>query len=94
MTGDIEAIVRQAVDEVLKELTRRGAVLPGPQAPPAAPTGSQRIDMHLYKTPLLTENALARLHELTGTVIVPAATVVTPRAKEVLRQKNISIVYE
>jgi len=47
--------------------------------------------MSKYKTPILTENHIQRLHELTGKVIIPQGTIVTPKAKELLKEKNLSL---
>ena len=47
--------------------------------------------MSKYKTPVLTENHMRKLHVLTGEVIVPKGTVVTPKAKELIKEKQILI---
>ena len=57
-------------------------------------TKSEKIDMSKYKSPVLTENHIRRLHELTGEIIIPRGTVITPKAGELLKIKHISIVYE
>jgi hypothetical protein len=51
----------------------------------------ERIDMSKYRSPVLTENHLRRLHALTGEVIVPKKTVITPKAREIAKEKNIII---
>ena len=56
-------------------------------------TKSEVIDMSKYKSPVLTENHIRRLHELTGEVVIPEGTVITPKAVELIRIKHISIVY-
>ena len=88
----IESIVRRVAHEVWQELARKGIALP--DVAKALPDGAVRIDMARYRTPLLSEHALAGLHTRTHTVVVPAGTIVTPRAKELLREKNIGIVFE
>jgi hypothetical protein len=52
------------------------------------------VDMSKYRTPVLTENQVQRLHELTGSALVPEGTIITPKAKEILKQRNIQIIYE
>ncbi|MDZ7724101.1 MAG: hypothetical protein U5R06_15165 [candidate division KSB1 bacterium] len=55
---------------------------------------SETIDMSGYQSPVLTERQIQRLHDLTGRVIVPSGTVVTPKAKELLKRKQISLIIE
>ena len=50
--------------------------------------------MRNYKTPIVTEHALSRLHERTATVIVPAGAIITPRARELIREKNLKVIVE
>ena len=54
----------------------------------------EKIDMSAYKSPVLTENHIKRLHELTGEIVVPGGTIITPKARQALRSKKIAIVYE
>lgn len=94
----LEKIVKAVTQEVLRELAETGGIRTaeartGPGATQTAP-GSERLDMSAYKTPLVTENSIRRLHELTGSIIVPAAARITPRAKELLREKNIKVIYD
>jgi len=89
---DLEAIVRRVTQQVWRELAGRGITLPA--TPAALPDGAVRIDFSNYRTPVLTERALIGLHQRSHTVVVPKGTIVTPRAKECLREKNIGIIYE
>lgn len=90
----LEKIIELVTREVMNELGRKG-VVPGTGATAALDsTTSVRLDMSKYKTPLVTENAVNRLHERTITVIVPAGAVITPRARGLLREKNITVVVE
>jgi hypothetical protein len=89
---DLEAIVRRVTQEVWRELAGRGITLPAP--PMALPDGAVRIDFSRYRTPVLTERSLIGLHQRSHTVVVPQGTIVTPRAKELLREKNIGIIFE
>ena len=52
-------------------------------------TRVERPDMTGYKTPVLTERHILKLHALTESVVMPKGTVVSPKAKELLRDKNI-----
>ncbi len=88
----LEAVVRQVTQNVWRELASRGIVIQA--APAALPDGAVRIDFSRYRTPVLTERAIAGLHQQSHTVVVPKGTIVTPRAKELLREKNIGIIYE
>lgn len=54
----------------------------------------ERIDMGSFRSPVLTENHILRLHELTGEIVVPKGTVLTPKARQLICQKNISLTIE
>jgi hypothetical protein len=93
ITGEqLEAIVRQVTQNVWRELANRGIVIQ--TSPAALPDGAVRIDFSRYRTPVLTERAIAGLHQQLHTVVVPEGTIVTPRAKELLREKKMGIIYE
>lgn len=88
----LEAIVRQVTQNVWRELACRGIAVQ--KSPAALPDGAVRIDFSRYRTPVLTERAIAGLHQQAHTVVVPEGTIVTPRAKEITREKQIGIIYE
>ena len=52
------------------------------------------IDMSGYKSPVLTENQLVILNHETEGVIIPIGTVITPGAKDIVRQKKIKLIYK
>jgi len=54
----------------------------------------ERIDMSSFRSPVLTENHIQRLHVLTGEIIVPKGTVLTPKARQLIIQKNILLTIE
>ncbi|MBI9016155.1 MAG: hypothetical protein JEZ07_02725 [Phycisphaerae bacterium] len=54
-------------------------------------TKTERIDMGKYKTPVLTERHINKLHELTGKIIIPCGTIITPKAREIVKRKQIVI---
>jgi hypothetical protein len=99
-------IVRIVVQEVMRELIQRGVRVVSKETESKVGSGFvkqgsndfdafrgkvEHINMDLYKTPILTENRINRLHELTGEVVVPPGTVITPKAKDALRAKRISL---
>jgi hypothetical protein len=95
----LETVVKAVTREVLRELAKQGETRAPKtcschRATPSAAAGSERLDMGAYKTPIVTENSVRRLHELTSSIVVPAATRITPRAKELLREKNITIIFD
>jgi hypothetical protein len=52
------------------------------------------IDMNSYRSPVLTENQLTNLTHATEEVIIPIGTVITPGAKDIIRQKKIKLIYK
>ena len=94
----LEKLIQLVTAEVVKELKKQNVTVisgSGSQPPNMKVTGalikSEVIDMSQYKTPVLTENHVRRLHELTGEIIVPIGTIITPKAKELIRDRNIQI---
>ena len=105
----VESIIKMVTQEVLRELARQGRVpafgsAPAPGFAPAPVSGvfdeaangrkAERIEMGGYRTPLVSDRAIRRLHELTGAIVVPKGAILTPMAKETIRQKNIEVIYE
>ena len=102
----IDQIVRMVVREVIQELEKNNVrivystVPKGTNGPGDCEeqggfrTKKEKIDMSAYKSPVLTENHINRLHDLTGEIIVPRSTVVTPKAKQALKSKNIALIFE
>lgn len=102
----IEKIVNLVVKEVVQELVKQGvkvvstggSTVPSNISLPSANVGlrtkSEKIDMSKYKSAVLTENHINRLHELTGEIIIPKGTIVTPKAKQKIREKQIAITIE
>lgn len=90
--NDLESIVHRVTLEVWRELAKQGIALP--TSPSALPDGAVKIDMSRYRTPLLTERALAGLHPSAHTVVVPKGTIVTPRAKDFMREKRIGMAFD
>lgn len=104
MQVSIDQLVAMIVREVVAELTRRGVTVTGASAltvpapalsgTPAATGPTAEPDLSSYRTPVLTEGHLARLAPGVATILVPRATVLTPGARELIRQKKLSIVHK
>jgi len=103
----LDKIVSLVVQEVVKELARQnikvvhtggapgGGVVSGNLAQPDGfRTRTEKIDMKAYRSPVLTENHINRLHELTGEIIIPRKTILTPKARMAIKSKNIAVSYE
>jgi len=97
----IEKLVSLVTAEVMKELTKQDVKVTT-QSCKISQNGQvvglrnkcQRIDMSKYKTPILTENHIRLLHELTGQVRIPKGTVITPKAKELIKEKQINVLID
>jgi ethanolamine utilization cobalamin adenosyltransferase len=50
--------------------------------------------MSKYRTPIVTENHIDKLHELVGEIVVPQGTIFTPKAKEKIREKKLHVTYD
>ncbi len=102
----IDIIVSMVVKEVLRELEKNNVRVVYSDSPKESfnhvtrlpdkglKTKTEKIDMSAYRSPVLTENHINRLHELTGEIIIPRSTIITPKAKQALRQNKIVIKYE
>ncbi len=100
----LDKIVQLVVQEVVDELTRRGvtivttgrttAIGTDEAAQVSLRTKVERIDMSGYRTPILTEAHIQRLHELTGEIIIPEGTIMTPKAREAVRARRVTIRFE
>jgi hypothetical protein len=98
---ELEKLISLVTAEVMKELKKQGVQVLASSEKRAQldqmyglRTKSEEIDMSKYKTPILTENHIRKLHELTGEVVIPKGTIVTPKAKEIIKEKRISIVFK
>lgn len=92
----LEELILKITREVIRELNRQNVSVtiggqPVGSHQPGLITHTETIDMSKYKTPVLTENHIQRLHELTGEIIIPPGTVITPKARELVHQKNLKI---
>jgi hypothetical protein len=97
----IEKLVSLITLEVMKALGKQGVqIITGAECDSSynlnsgIKTKCEKIDMDKYRTPILTENHIKRLHVLTGEVIVPKGTVITPKARELIKEKGITIVLD
>jgi len=96
----LETLIQSVVRELVAELKRQGVeIIDGPAGRDATvgPSPARRTecpDLSGYKTPVLTEAHVQRLSVLTGAVQVPRGTVVTPKAREILKAKRILLQFE
>lgn len=98
----LDKIVHLVVQEVVRELARQNIKVVHTGAAPAGnvvqPEGfrtrTEKIDMKAYRSPVLTENHINRLHELTGEIVIPRKTILTPKARMALKSKKIVVSYE
>ena len=97
----LEKLISLVTAEVIKELKKQGVqavALSEKSAQNSQVNGlrtkSEEIDMSKYKTPILTEKHIRKLHDLTGEVVIPKGTIITPKAKEIIKERKISIVFK
>ena len=96
MNQSIEELVNKVVAEVLAELSRRGAKVDfgPPQKNPtktaSPPNGSVHVvDMSGFRSPVLLESHLLSLAPEVKEIAIPAGTVITPGARDVIRKKSL-----
>lgn len=97
----LEKLISLVTAEVVKELKKQGIQIISSSnnnsfgiSTESLRTKSEKIDMSRYRTPVLTEIHIRRLHELTGEVIIPKNTIITPKAKEIIKEKRLIITRE
>lgn len=96
----LEKLISLVTAEVIKELKKHGVQVVTSSEKltqnyqiNGMRTKSEIIDMSQYKTPILTENHVRKLHELTGEVVIPKGTIITPKAREIMKERQITIVF-
>lgn len=101
MEVDLEKLISLITAAVIKELKAQNAeitVFPkkdiGQNHSFSLSLESKKLDLSKYRTPLVTENHIDKLHELVGEIVVPQGTIFTPKAKEKIREKNLHVTYE
>ena len=97
MEISLEKIIEIVTREVIKDLINRGIKIEqsgniGKST--AVKTDSLEIDMSGYKTPILTENHIQAIDINILKVIVPVETIITPGAKNIIKNKNLTIIYK
>ena len=95
----IEKIIQLVTQEVVAQLKSSGVTVTADHtvagiAESCIQRKTERIDMGKFKTPILTEKHINRLHELTGKIIIPRGTIITPKAREITKRKQIFIEIE
>jgi hypothetical protein len=98
MNLSMEELINKVVAAVLAELARRGIKLdavPSPpsgvRAMPAAGPHSYVVDMSGFKSPVLLERHVFMLSPEIKEIVVPAGTVVTPGARDIIKKKNLKL---
>jgi len=94
----LDTLVRIVVKEVLAELAKRGIEIGIPPAGGgAALEGDQgaavAMDMTGYRTPVLTESRVRALEPHVREIIVPAGTICTMGARDVLQQRRMKLTF-
>lgn len=100
MNISLENIIELVTREVIKELTRRGYAIDqsnlalGSKNPASPPSNSMELCMKDYVSPVLTENRFDSIPTGVNELIIPAKTIVTPGAKDMIRKRNIKLIYK
>ena len=97
MEISLEKIIEIVTREVIKELIKSGVVIDQASLgleEHGSKKRSLEMDMSGFKTPVLTENNLGVLEDHICEVIVPANTIITPGARGVIKNKELTIVYK
>ena len=94
----VDRLVEIIVREVLAELARRGVVpsvrTAAQVAPPPAGEGpSLAIDMTGYRTPVLTESRVRAVGRHIREIIVPAGTICTIGARDLMQQRRMKLTF-
>lgn len=98
-TVQLNQLIEMIAREVVSELKRQGVKVVGGQGVTQSKENilvakSETIDMSKFKSPVLTAAQLNRLHPLTGEVVVPKGTIITPKAKQVIHTKQLQLRFE
>lgn len=97
MEISLEKIIEIVTREVIKELISRGVKIEQSgniEKKSAVKTDSVEIDMSGYRTPILTENNFQTIDANILKVIVPAKTIITPGARNIIKKNNLTIIYK
>ncbi len=96
MNLSMEELVNKVVAAVLAELSRRGVKVDfGPPQSKNIKTASSPnasvhvVDMSSFRSPVLLERHLLSLAPEIREIVVPAGSVITPGARDILRRKNL-----
>ena len=96
MNISVEHIIEMVTREVIRELKSLGFTVNG-SAQTEVVQGNihppLELDMSAYKTPLLSEERLKRIHPQVRVIIIPANTIFTPGARDWIRKNRLKIIY-
>jgi hypothetical protein len=96
----LDTLVAIIVRKVLDELAKRGVSVtgnvPGPSSAAKSalhPENRMEVDMTGYKTPVLTENRVRGAGPHIREIAVPAGTIVTAGARDLLQQRGLKLTF-
>lgn len=98
MNISYEKLVELIVKEVIAELSKRGINIDLKNINSNILNSAKnkieskiKLDFNGFKTPLVTEEKIINLSENVKEIIVPAKTIFTPSAMDLIKKKNIKI---
>ena len=98
MKISIEELIILITREVISELSKIGIAvdfnISANFSSEKSIESSIELDMSNYKTPVITESSLISLDSDISEIIVPTGTVITPGARDIIRKKNLNVIYK
>lgn len=93
---NLKYLVETIVTEVLKELKKRGIDILHEININAEISNKKfyEINMSEYKTPILTERMLMMIDSTISEILIPAGTIITHGAREIIKKRNLKINYK
>lgn len=93
---NLKYLVEIIVSEVLKELNKRGINILYEKNVNDDNTNKKvyEVDMSEYKTPILTERMLMMIDSAVSEIIIPANTIITHGARDIIKKRNLKINYK
>ncbi|MEJ5352546.1 MAG: hypothetical protein WHS65_13230 [Melioribacteraceae bacterium] len=89
-------MVEIIVSEVLNELSKRGINILYEKNIDDKISNKKvyEVDMSEYKTPILTERMLIMIDSTISEILIPAGTIITYGAREIIKKRNLKINYK
>lgn len=96
MQVSFEKLVELIISEVINELAKQCIKIDFskryyPEIESDKKVKSYEVDMSKYKTPVLTENHINDISSEVVEILIPAKTILTPGAKELIKKKGLTI---